>query len=61
MSLKSLFLIYVELQQSADFAKSIYGTDSKNTKEAYERANEIKLKFMKELDELEYRIESLEK
>lgn len=61
MSLKSLFLIYVELQLSADVSKSIYGTDSKNTKEAYERANEIKLKFMQELDELEYRIESLEK
>lgn len=61
MSLKSLFLVYVELQLSADVARSIYGTDHRNTKEAYERANEIKQKFMSELDELEYRIESLEK
>jgi hypothetical protein len=61
MSLKSLFLIYVELQRSADVAKSVYGTSHNHTKEAYERANEIKLKFISELDELEYRIESLEK
>jgi len=61
MSLKALFLIYVELQLSADVSKSIYGTDSKHTKEAYDRANEIKQKFTRELDELEYRIKSLEK
>lgn len=61
MSLKSLFLIYVELQRSADFAKSVYGTNHTETRNAYEQANEIKLKFIHELDELEHRIESLEK
>lgn len=61
MSLKSLFLIYVELQRSADVAKSVYGTDHEQTRKAYGQANEIKLKFMHELDELEYRMESLEK
>ena len=61
MPLKEKFLSYVEMQRNANSHKEAYGPDDIRTVEAYQKANDMKRKFMNELEELEYRIESLEK
>ena len=61
MGLKEKFLSYVEMQRNANDHRNAYGPDDIRTVEAYQKANEMKRKFINELEELEYRIESLEK
>ena len=61
MPIKEKFLSYVELQRSANDCRNAYGIDDPKTVDAYQRANEVKRIVLREIDELEYRIESLEK
>lgn len=61
MSLKDRFLIYVELQRNARSILLAYGPDDSRVIAAYEKANEQKRKVLTEIEELEYRMESLEK
>jgi hypothetical protein len=61
MPLKEKFLSYVEMQRSANDRKTAYGPDDIRTVEAYQKANDMKRNFMNQLEELEYRMESLEK
>lgn len=61
MPLKEKFLSYVEMQRSANDHKIAHGPDDIRTVEAYQKANELKRNFINQLEELEYRIEKLEK
>ena len=61
MSIKDSFLVYVELQRSANAPRDAYGIDSEVTRIAYDKANKQKQKVLDEISELEYRITSLEK
>jgi len=61
MPLKEKFLSYVEMQRSANDHKIVHGPDDIRTVEAYQKANEMKRKFLIQLEDFEYRMESLEK
>lgn len=61
MSIKDRFLKYVELQRNANDYRIAHGASDIRTVEAYQKANEVKRTVLSEIEELEYRIESLEK
>lgn len=61
MSLKEKFLTYVEMQRSARNYREVHGVDNPKTVDAYQRANQVKREVINMIDELEYRMESLEK
>ena len=61
MPIKERFLSYVELQRAANFARDAYGPDDQRTIEAYDKANVMKRRVMNEIEELEFRMQSLEK
>ena len=61
MPLKEQFLSYVEMQRSANAYKEAYGANDPRTVDAYQKANEMKKKVMNDIEELEYRMASLEK
>lgn len=61
MPLKEQFLSYVELQRNASAVREIYGSTHPKTNEAYQRANNAKRNLMHELEEVDFRITSLEK
>ena len=61
VSLREKFIAYCELQRNARNYREMKGADHKDTKLAYEKANEKKREVLDMIDELEYRIESLEK
>jgi hypothetical protein len=56
MSLKEKFLMYAELQRSANSYKDAFGPDDPKTVDAYQRANEMKRLVMNEIEELEGRV-----
>lgn len=60
MAIKEKFLKYVELQRSANEYRMRLGTDDIATVDAYQRANEVKREVLSEIEEMEYRIKSLE-
>lgn len=53
MSLKSLFLKYVETQRSAEEWKSVLGTSNDKTISAFEEANSYKRQILDELEKME--------
>jgi len=61
MPLKERFLSYVEMQRSANTARDAYGADDPRTVDAYQKAHEMKRKVINDIEELEYRMASLEK
>ena len=61
MPLKEMFVSYVNMQRDANEFKSAFGVNDRRTKDAYARAKAQKEKVLREIEELEYRIESLEK
>lgn len=61
MPIKERFLSYVELQRNANSYRESYGTDDPRTVDMYQRANEVKREVMNAIEDLEYRIQSLEK
>jgi hypothetical protein len=61
MPIKERFLSYVELQRAANATREIYGPNDLRTIEAYDKANDMKRRVMNEIEELEFRMESLEK
>lgn len=61
MPVKEKFLAFVELQRNANNFRESHGIDAPETIEAYKRANELKRQVMDMIEELEYRMESLEK
>ena len=50
MPLKEKFLSYVEMQRSANDCKDAYGIESEKTKEAYEKANQLKREILDALE-----------
>lgn len=60
MSLKEKFLSYVEMQRSARSYREFHGPDDPKTVNAYQRANQMKREVLNLIEDLEYRIESLE-
>jgi hypothetical protein len=61
MGLKEKFLSYVEMQRSANDYRNAHGSDDIRTVEAYQRANDTKRQVLDMIENIEYRIESLEK
>jgi hypothetical protein len=64
MKLKDKFLIYVEYQRTAELFFYTEGALSSNTKSMFEEANRRKqelLEMFDQVEELEYRMRSLEK
>lgn len=61
MPLKERFLSYVELHRSANAAREVFGSAHPKTTEAYAQANAMKRRVIEEIEELEYRMASLEK
>lgn len=61
MSIKEMFLVYVELQRNANATRDAHGIGSEVTRIAYDRANKQKQKVLDEIEDLEYRMKSLEK
>ena len=61
MSIKEMFLVYVELQRNANATRDAHGIESEVTKIAYDKANKQKQKVLDEIEDLEYRMKSLEK
>lgn len=61
MSIKEMFLVYVELQRNANATRDARGIESEVTKIAYDKANKQKQKVLDEIEDLEYRMKSLEK
>ena len=61
MAVKEKFLSYVEMQKSARNYREVYGSDDPRTVDAYQKANHVKREVLSAIEELEYRIESLEK
>lgn len=53
MSIKSLFLKYVELQQCANDYKMSSGAHNQSTIDAYTKANAVKREILLELEKLE--------
>ena len=53
MSIKSLFLKYVELQQCAHDYKVSSGAYNQSTIDAYAKANEVKRQILQTLEALE--------
>lgn len=53
MSIKTLFLSYVEHQRTANDTKAVKGFNHPSTIEAYEKANKLKRMILEQLDELE--------
>ncbi len=53
MSIKALFLNYVEHQRTANDIKAAKGFNHPSTIEAYEKANSLKRKILEQLEELE--------
>ena len=61
MGLKEKFLSYAETQRSARQTRETYGPDDPRTVDSYMKANELKREVLNMIDEVEHRIESLEK
>ena len=61
MPLKEKSLSYVEMQRNARNYREVHGADDPRTVDAYQRANQVKREVLNMIEELEYRIESLEK
>lgn len=53
MSIKALFLSYVEHQRTANDFKTVKGFNHPSTVEAYDKANRLKRMILEQLDELE--------
>ena len=53
MSLKNKFLMYVEQQRTANATKDAKGSDSRETAEAYEKANRLKREFLDMIEQYE--------
>ena len=60
MPLKEMFVSYVNLQRNANEMKMSFGVEDRRTKESYALAKSQKDKVLREIEELEHRIESLE-
>lgn len=56
MSLKSKFLSFVQMQLSAEDTLRAEGSESKQTKLAFERANQLKREVLNRINELEREI-----
>lgn len=56
MSLKSKFLSFVQMQMSAEDILRAYGNESKQTKLAFEQANQLKREVLNRIEELEHEI-----
>jgi len=56
MSLKSKFLSFVQMQMSAEDILRAHGNESKQTKLAFEQANQLKREVLNRIDELEHEI-----
>lgn len=56
MSLKSKFLSFVQMQIAAEDTLRADGNESKQTKLAFERANQLKREVLDRIDELEHEI-----
>lgn len=61
MSLKDKFLSFVELHRNANSIRLAYGPDDPRTVDAYQNLNQRKREIANSIEELEYRMESLEK
>jgi hypothetical protein len=61
MPIKERFLSYVELQRAANATREAYGPDDQRTIQAYVKANVMKRRVMNEIEELEFRMQRLEK
>lgn len=61
MPIKERFLVYVELQRNANSMRMSYGSDDPRTVDAYQKANQVKREVADAIEDLEYRMESLEK
>lgn len=61
MPIKEKFVKYVELQRTANDYRMRLGSQDIATVEAYQKANELKREVLSEIEDMEYRIESLEK
>lgn len=61
MAIKEKFLTYVELQRSANDFRTAFGIDDLRTVEAYQKANLLKREVLTAIEDIEYRIVSLEK
>ena len=61
MALKEKFLIYVEMQRGANVTRDAHGPDDPLTVDAYQKANQVKREVLSAIEDLEYRMESLEK
>ena len=53
MGLKEQFLMYVELQRSANESKIINGPNHESTHSAYDKANKVKREILNVIEELE--------
>jgi hypothetical protein len=61
MPIKERFLSYVELQRGANAAREAFGSDDPRTVDMYQKANEVKREVLSAIEELEHRMNSLEK
>lgn len=61
MPLKEKFLSFVELHRSVNATREAYGPDDPRTVDAYQNLNQKKNEIAEAIEELEYRMESLEK
>ena len=61
MPLKEKFLSFVEMHRNANSIRETYGPDDPRTVDAYQNLNLRKREIAEAIDELEYRMESLEK
>lgn len=53
MSLKSKFLMYVEVQRGARHTREVHGPDAIATVEAYQKANQLKREVLTMIEDLE--------
>ena len=61
MNMQSCFLRYVESHKDANAIKSVYGTDSYRTRDAYERVNTYKRKMLDLIEDNEALLSELNK
>lgn len=61
MALKDKFLSFVEMHRNANSIREAYGADDPRTVDAYQNLNLRKREIAEAIDELEHRMESLEK
>lgn len=61
MSIKEMFLKYVESQRSAIDQLMILGPDDPRTVAAFDRANRLKRRVLDEIEDIEWRMGGLEK